>query len=65
MICPTCGHDPEHTSALLMVAVAAGEVVEAGRIDDNLDGIVYSLDNLIVRLNELHEKFSEDANEVS
>jgi hypothetical protein len=64
MKCPTCGVDPEHHGALLRVAIAAGDLVQEGRKEDNLDGVVYATDNLITKLNELHESFAEGADEV-
>jgi len=65
MICPECGLDTTKHGLLLRVAVAANDLVYAGKIDNNEDGVVYAVDKLIVELNELHSKFSEDAHEVS
>jgi hypothetical protein len=65
MICPECGLDQKKHGLLLKVAVAANDLVVAGKMEDNEDGVVYAVDKLIVELNELYDKFAEDAHEVS
>lgn len=52
--CTQCGADVDEIFRLKKVAKAAAVLIDEGRVEDNMDGVVAATNKLIDALGELH-----------